>query len=231
MEANRYTIRKITQELADVRSYAFDFGNAPFEFEPGQFVIFTLDADLQAPLTISSSPTERSQFEVTVKRTGNFGARFYDTMKAGDSVSVGRPMGQFKLDRKAAAPICFIGRDYAITAARSFLRFLWETGSSRRLTVLHEISGFDQALYDAEFRKYQAGERFTRLLLLDQPTRPPGWTGPVSRVTDQLLKGLFVESPDTVFYAVGEGTDIGFYKTQLQAAGIPKTNFLLERWS
>ncbi len=231
MNPSRFQIRKVTQELSDVRSYAFDFGNSRFDFEPGQFVIVTLGPELQAPLTISSSPTEPGQFEITVKRTGNFGTRFYDTMTAGDEVSLSRPMGQFKLDRQAVSPVCFIGRDYAITAARSFLRFLWETGSPRRLTLLHEISGFDQVLFDAEFRRYPPGERFTRLLLLDQPTRPPGWTGPVSRVTDQLLKGLFVESPDTRFYAVGEGSDIGFYKNQLQAAGIPKTSFLLERWS
>lgn len=231
METNRYTIRKITQELSDVRSYVIDVGKGSFEFEPGQFVIVTLGDDLQAPLTISSSPTEEGRFEVTVKRTGNFGTRFYDTVETGDLVTVGRPMGNFKLDRTAAAPICFMGRDYTITAARSFLRFLWGTWSSRRLTILHEISGFDQVLFDAEFRRYPEGDRFTRLLLLDQATRPPGWTGPVCRVTDQLLKGLYAESPDTLFYGVGEGTDIGFYKTQLQAAGIPKSSFLLERWS
>lgn len=231
MEPLRYTIRKITQELADVRSYAFDFGVNAFDFDPGQFVIVTMSDALQAPLTLSSSPTEKSHFELTVKRTGNFGTKFYDSMKAGDSVAIGRPMGQFKLHRTAATPVCFVGRDYAITAARSFLRFLSDTGTTRRFTILHEISGFDQALFDAEFRKHHLGDQFTRLLLLDQPTRPPGWTGPVSRVTDQLLKGLFVESPDTMFYAVGEGADVGFYKTQLQAAGIPKANFMLERWS
>lgn len=231
MKINRFTVRKITQEMTDVRTYTFGYGPYPFEFEPGQFAIVHLNNDIQGPLTFSSSPTDKGQFEMTVKRTGNFGTRFYDTIRAGDPVPIATPMGKFILEREKAYPVCFIGRDYAITAARSFHRFLVATPPVRQFTLLHEISGFDQVLYDAEFRNHPVFEGFTRILTLDQPTRSGGWTGPLGRVTPRMFQGLYEESPDIRFYAAGEGIDIAFYKNQLQTAGIPKSNVLVERWS
>jgi glycine betaine catabolism B len=229
MTINRFSVRKITQELEDVRTYTVGFGPSGFDFQPGQFSIVRLSEDVQGPLTLIPHQDDERAFEVTVKRTGNFGARFYDSVRAGDPLQFGIPMGKFVLENNAS-PICFLGRDYTIPAARAFLRTLQRRKDPRSMTLIHEITGVDQLMYDSEFRE-ETSPQFTRVLVLDKPIRPNGWTGPVGRVTENMVGALYGESRETVFYAVGEGADMNYYRQIFEKAGIPRELLRLERWS
>ncbi|OYT71333.1 MAG: hypothetical protein CFK52_08190 [Chloracidobacterium sp. CP2_5A] len=231
METRSYTLRRIIQETSDVRSLVFDFGDRPFAFTPGQFVIFHLDAERQAPLTISSSPHDQKYFQVTVKRTGNFGARLYDQAQPDQTYSIGEPMGQLKLDTAVDDPACFIGADYCIPAARSFFYYILLRQPQRRLTLFHEVTDASQILYDNEFKHFEQNSPLTRVLILNQPTRPPGWTGGLGRVSPVMLRSLYLENPNTKFYAAGEYPEIKFYQQVFQSAEIPKQNITVERWS
>ncbi len=231
METHPYTLRRIIQETPDVRSFIFDFGDHPFGFTPGQFVIVHLDAERQAPLTISSSPHDQKYFQLTVKRTGNFGTQFYDRMQIGDAVSIGRPMGQLKLQTDSLDPVCFIGCDYCIPAARSFFYYLLVRQPERRLTLFHEVTDPSQILYDGEFRHFEQNSPLTRVLLLNQATRPAGWLGGLGRITPVMVKSLYLENPNTKFYVAGEYPEVKFYQQILQSAEIPKTSIFVERWS
>lgn len=231
MQTQPYTVRRIIQETPDVRSFIFEFGEHPFDFTPGQFVIFHLDADRQAPLTISSSPHDQKYFQVTVKRIGNFGTRFYDQVQVGDTLSVGRPMGQLKLQTDSLDPVCFVGMDYCIPAARSFFYYILMRQPQRRLTLFHELSDPNQILYNNEFRYFDQNSPLTRVLILNQPTRPAGWNGGLGRVTPVMLRALYLENPKTKFYAAGEHPEIKFYQQAFQSAEIPKQNIVVERWS
>ncbi len=230
METHPYTLRRIIQETPDVRSFIFDFGERPFAFMPGQFVIFHLD-DSQAPLTISSSPHDQKYFQVTVKRTGNFGTQFYDRMQVGDTVRIGPPMGQLKLQTDNSEPVCFIGCDYCIPAARSFFYYILVRQPERRITLLHEVSDPNQILYDNEFKHFEQSSPLTRVVLLNQPTRPAGWFGGLGRITPIMVRSLYLENPNTKFYVAGEYPEVKFYQQTLQSAEIPKTSIFVERWS
>ncbi len=231
MKTNSYVLRRIIQETPDVRSFIFDFGDSPFSFTPGQFVIFRLDDKRQAPLTLSSSPHDQKYFQVTVKRTGNFGTRFYDQMQVGDAVSIGEPMGNLKLDVNASDPVCFIGSDYCIPAARSFFYYILIRQPQRRITLFHELTDPSQALYDNEFKHFDQNSPLTRVLILNQLIRPPGWMGGLGRITPVMLRSLYLENPNTKFYAAGEYPETKFYQQALQSAEIPKQSIVVERWS
>ncbi len=231
MKTQPYTVRRIVQETSDVRSYILEFGDHPFSFTPGQFVIFNLNANQQAPLTISSSPHDQKYFQVTVKRIGNFGTQFYDNVQIGDTLYASEPMGQFKLQTENLDPICFIGRDYCITAARSFFYYLLIQQPQRRMTLFHEISDPDQILYQNEFKFFEQNSPLTRILILDQPNRPAGWNGGLGRLTPIMLRSLYLENTNTKFFAAGEHAEIKFYQQLFQSAEIPKQNIAVERWS
>ncbi|MGQ9896410.1 MAG: ferredoxin--NADP reductase [Acidobacteriota bacterium] len=238
MEIRSYVLQRIIQETSDVRSFIFDFGEHPFDFIPGQFVIVHLNAECQAPLTISSSPHDRKYFQVTVKRTGNFGTQFYDQMRVGEKVSIGRPMGQLKLQIDSLDPVCFIGCDYCIPAARSFFYYMLVRQPQRRLTLFHEITDPNQILYDKEFQHFEQNSPLTRVLLLNQQTspvnqqtRPAGWFGGLGRITPIMVKSLYAENSSTKFYVAGEYAEVKFYQQTLQLAEIPKTSIFVERWS
>lgn len=231
MDAYPYTLRRIIQETSDVRSFVFDFGDRPFSFIPGQFVIFHLDDKCQAPLTISSSPHDQKYFQVTVKRIGNFGTRFYDQMQVGTTVLVGPPTGQFKLQTDSYDPVCFIGRDYCIPAVRSFLYHILVRQPERHITLFHEITDPTQILYDNEFKHFEKDGPMTRILILTQTTRPAGWFGGLGRITPLMVKSLYIENTSTKFYIAGEYPEVKFYQQVLQSAEIPKSSIFVERWS
>ncbi|MCS7080102.1 MAG: hypothetical protein NZ585_08635 [Chloracidobacterium sp.] len=231
MSTRPYTVCRIIQETTDVRSFIFDFGEYPFSFTPGQFAVFHLNAERQACLTFSSSPHDQKYFQVTVKRIGNFGTQFYDQVKVGDIIHVTEPMGQLKLQTDSLDPVCFIGMDYCIPAARSFFYYILTRQPERRLTLFHELTDSSQILYDDEFKHFEKNSPLTRILILNQPTRPVGWVGGLGRVTPVMLRSLYLENPNTKFYAAGEYPEIKFYQQTFQSAGIPKSNITVERWS
>ncbi|MFQ3580671.1 MAG: FAD-binding oxidoreductase [Chloracidobacterium sp.] len=231
METKPYTIRRILQETPDVRSFILEFGDHPFSFTPGQFTVVHLNAECQAPLTISSSPHDQKYFQFTVKRTGNFGTQFYDQAQIGDTVSIGEPMGQLKLQTDTLDPVCFLGSDYCIPAARSFFYYILIRQPQRKMTLFHEVTSLDQVLYDNEFKHFEQNSPLTRVVLLNQPNRPAGWAGGLGRITPVMLRSLYLENPKTKFYAAGEFAEVKFYQQLLQAAEIPKQSTFVERWS
>ncbi|HMZ80893.1 MAG TPA: FAD-dependent oxidoreductase [Acidobacteriota bacterium] len=232
-EAKSFVVQKITQELADVRSYTFHFGLMRFQFEPGQFVVASLDSkgiDAQGALTLSSSPLHPTAFELTVKRSGGFGTTFYDTVEEGDIISIGSAKGPFMLPREGTQPVCFISRDYCIPAARSYYRFLTDTKATRPFLLLHEITNPTQILYHQEFTR-PAWNGFARLIFLDSPTKPANWTGPHTRITRSIIQRIIKRPDDTLFFITGEGPVIKYYKEQFEGLNLPPRNIHYERWS
>lgn len=227
-----YIVQHVKQELKDVRTYTFDFGLSRFHFDPGQFVIVALPTDetVQGALTLCSSPLNAKEFELTLKRSGDFGAQFFDQVRAGDIVRIGKPTGPFKIDPRDTRPICFIARDYCIPAARSIYRFLNETQSGRPFCLLHEISGFDQVLYNKELA-VPSIKNYARWITLDQPNPPANWPGPKGRVTADLVRKALKNPLETLYYITGEGPDVKHFKQVLDELHIPSLNIRQERWS
>ncbi|MBL8150591.1 MAG: hypothetical protein JNN15_11750 [Blastocatellia bacterium] len=232
-ETFHYIVQHIHQDLADVRSYTFDFGLSPFRFEPGQFVVGSIDYHserLQAALTLSSSPTNRESFELTVKRTGNFGTKFYDVVQEGDVIEMTQPSGPFKLDINDTRPIFFIGRDYTVPAARGFYRYLVETNSTRPFALVHEISSPNELLYNEEFSSGKL-KTFVRFAMLDAEIRPEGWRGLMGRISAPIIEKIVKQLNNTVFYVSAEGVDMKYFKAELAKLPIDPQNIHLERWS
>jgi hypothetical protein len=99
------------------------------------------------------------------------------------------------------------------------------------MTLFHEVTDPSQVLYDSEFKHFEQNSPLTRVILLNQPTRPAGWFGGLGRVTPVMVRSLYLENPNTKFYAAGEYPEIKFYQQVLQSAEIPKTSIFVERWS
>jgi ferredoxin-NADP reductase len=225
-------VQHISQELADARTYGFSYGMSPFEFEAGQAVVVGVPdfPGVEGTVTISSSPTHRSSFELTIKRAGEFGAKFYDTVKIGDMISLRQPSGDFCLRAEETHPLCFLARDGAVTAARSFYHYLSDQKSTRRFTLLHELSDPGQQLFHYEFDQPQL-EHFHYHLTLDQPERPPSWNGSMGPVTPELIARVVPEPMTTLFYVAGERKDADYFRQQLAALAVPAEWVRCDYWS
>lgn len=221
--AYTYIIQAVQQELEDVRSYEFAYGLQPFEFYPGQFVVAVLPSapKTTAAITLSSSPMNRSQFRLTLKRTGDFGTRFYDSAQTGDLVKMRPPAGAFRLEPTDNRPLCYIARDYTTTGAMSFCQYLADIQSTREVYLVHECTSPQQAL----FRQAFEGLSLSRLKYT------PMAVGKGEEVTAAWIEANIPDLVRTVFYAAGEGLDVKRWKQVLLDAAIPATSIRTERWS
>ncbi|WP_407667938.1 NO-inducible flavohemoprotein [Paraburkholderia acidipaludis] len=118
-------------------------------FEPGQYVSVTrfvdrLGVDQPRQYSLSDAPHGR-WLRISVKREagreqvepGHVSNLMHDGVEEGAIVHVSAPMGEFTLDRKAAAPVVLMSGGVGITPMASMLATLVAEGSARPVTFVH----------------------------------------------------------------------------------------------
>jgi len=89
------TLQEITQETSDIKTFRLalrDGAELPFEFEPGQFGVFSVFGKGEAPFGIANSPTRAGYIECSVKRVGKVTNALHD-LSVGDVVGFRGPYG------------------------------------------------------------------------------------------------------------------------------------------
>ena len=231
-----YQIQDITPETTGVYTYRFQFDGQRMHFLPGQFVVAQRQsAGKKASVTFSSRPGDPEGFSLTLKRMGEFGTEFCDNAKVGDAISMVGPTGPFAIDIYQRKPICFLGRDYSVSAARSALleregQRLQEGKIPRgKFFMMHELSAPEEQLFAEDFQGDAPG--FFYLPVLDPAYVGPTRDFPKSRLTAEFIQENIPDLRSTDFYICAEGVDAKFYKAELGKLGIPKTQIHVERWS
>lgn len=216
-----FLIQQVIQENPQVRSFRCEFGLSRFHFWPGQFaVVRHLERpEVRASLTFSTGPDDE-HFEFTLKRSGDFGTRVYDEAKAGDLLCITQPAGGVALQpAHLGAPVCFIGRDHCVPAARGFLRWLKGQPGVHPLTVIHELSSPEESLYSEEFASFVNAQQLRYKPL------------PAESLSTDMLDELFADSETPWFFVHGEASDARRFRELLQLRGVSKERMLVERWS
>ena len=216
----RYILQDVIEENESVRSYLFYYGLTPFQFSPGQFVVTRLgeSGPFRASLSLSSSANDRDKFELTVKRTGDFGTHFFDNAQVGSLVLMTQPSGPFVLDAQDTSPICFVGCDYSIPSARSFLRTLRENQSNRPFVLIQELTAESEVLFGAEFK--------------DPHYRHFSWkTVAKGGLTAEYLSKELLDPKVWSFYVQAEGVEAKTYQNVIRSLGVEPARLRVERWS
>ena len=125
----RIHLKERRLETTEVISFIFDLGGQPFEYQPGQYVFYELDA-LDFPdergnrrhFTISSSPTEKGIVMLTTRMRGS---GFKETLRhapLGYELSIGPPLGRFIMPKEEKRPHVFVAGGLGVTPFRSILQ-------------------------------------------------------------------------------------------------------------
>ncbi len=119
-------------------------------FVPGQFLVFKLPAPnergfLLRNYSISSAPSRRGFYRITVKRESAPGAALpdgagscylHDQVAVGDILIADGPRGEFQLDRTSARPVVLLSGGVGLTPVVSMLHAL-TADSGRRVYFIH----------------------------------------------------------------------------------------------
>lgn len=223
MQSNRseteYIVQDVIEAADQVRVYRFLHGLVPLAFEPGQFVVARLPEapDQRASLTLASAPADPNGFELMVKRTGEFGAHFYDRVDIGSSVLLTQPTGPFYPD-DGDTPLCYVGHDYTVPAVRSLLLHYRGLGKRRPVVLLHEVADPSRVVFAEDFA--QAAETGFRWVTL-----PPGG------LTTEAVREHLDDLASYRFFVQAEGAECKRMAATLSELGVDKGRLLKERWS
>jgi len=87
------TVEAVDRMNVTERYVRLSMDDGPMDFVPGQFVEVSIAGIGEAPITISSSPTQGAEFELVVRRIGNVTNAIHN-LQTGDKIGIRGPLGK-----------------------------------------------------------------------------------------------------------------------------------------
>lgn len=222
----RIRLKERRPETADVISFVFDLGGQEFEYRPGQFVYYELDA-LAFPdergnrrhFTISSSPTEKGIIMFTTRMRGS---GFKETLRhapLGYELTVETPDGLFVMPEGETRRQVFITGGIGVTPFRSILRYAVDTNAPISGLMLY----FNRAASDIVFRDElekisRQMPTFSVVNVLSQPE--DGWTGERGVLNEPLLRKYVPDIEQVVFWISGPPPMVSACRSLIEQIGV-----------
>jgi ferredoxin-NADP reductase len=193
MPAEPFDVRLVAARALtpSVRELVFEReGEAPFTFDPGQWVNLVLPlpgGEVKRAYSIASPPEAGSRrFEIAVTRvTGGPGSHFLHDLPEGEMLRAIGPHGLFTRRTDEPAPSIFIGTGTGVTPLRSMLRAAIAAGSTAPLWLLFGARHETDILYRDELTALARRHPNVRYdITLSRPG--PGWSGRTGYVQAHL---------------------------------------------
>ncbi len=226
-------ITKIVQETPDVRTFRYDWNGNEFDVKTGQFITvnFLDDPKTRRAYSLSNCALDRGYFEVTVKRMGNFGTRFYDNAREGMKMCVLPPTGKFLPPINSSKDLFMMAGGSGVTPFRGFVREISRRGLPTKMTLMYSVRVPQDIIFNDEFRKLEAANpNFRFLVTCTRATPEQQWTGRVGRMDSNWILENTRDRENTVYYTCGTNDLIDSMAKLLAEAGVPKDHIVFEKW-
>jgi NAD(P)H-flavin reductase len=188
---------------------------------PGQFVEVSIAGLGEAPISISSSPTQKG-FELVVRHVGSL-TKAIHKLEAGQKVGIRGPFGStYPIEQAKGKDLVFICGGIGLVPQRSFIRYVLDNRKDYgKVTVLLGTKCYDMRLFREEIAMWQ--ERKDMVLMETIDEAHDCWDGNVGVVTTLIPK---VESdlPKSLLLVCGPPVMYKFVLMALAEAEVPEKN-------
>jgi sulfhydrogenase subunit gamma (sulfur reductase) len=182
------SVKAISQMNTTEKYLRLMMDDEPFDFIPGQFVEISLAGIGEAPITISSSPTDTDGFELVVRKIGNVSGAIH-RLKTGDKVGIRGPLGGgvYPVEEAKGRNVVFICGGIGLVPQRSFINYVLDNRSDYGdVAVLQGTKSYDLRLFTSEIDAWSKRGDVQMLETLDEGC--PQWQGNVGVVTKLIPK-------------------------------------------
>jgi ferredoxin-NADP reductase len=162
------------------------------DYRPGAYFWVELpdrgDSDekgLRRHISLVTSPTEDVVGLATRLRDTAF-KRTLAGLAVGDVVEVEEPKGSFLLPEETDADYVFVAGGIGITVFRSMLRYIRDTGSGHRVTLVYSNRDRESAAFLDELTELERA--LPGLTLVLTMTEDDGWDGEARRIDAAMLR-------------------------------------------
>ncbi len=171
-----------------VRFTMDDSGAPGFDFIPGQFVEVSIAGIGEAPITISSSPTQKDGIEMVIRRIGNV-TKAVHKLKAGDKIGIRGPLGNgtYPVDEVKGQNLVFICGGIGLVPQRSFINYVLDKRDDYgEVTILLGTKCYSQRFFQSELEQWLARDDIHFMETIDEAH--DCWNGNVGVVTTLIPK-------------------------------------------
>jgi len=195
------------------------------DHEPGQFVMVSLLGIGEVPISVCSSPSKRSSFELCVRAVGKV-TRSLHKLKAGDEIGIRGPYGKgFPIRILEGNDLLLIAGGLGLAPLRSLITYVLD--NRRDFGKVHLLFGCKEPkemLFSDELEKWNERTDLHYACTVDRAA--PEWAGNVGVITT-LIPGVDIEPARTFAAVVGPPVMYNFVIKELISKGIPARQILL----
>ncbi len=191
------------------------------DYTPGQFVEVSIAGIGEAPISISSSPTQKGM-ELVVRNVGGM-TRLIHKMEAGAKLGIRGPYGStYPVEAAKGKDLVFICGGIGLVPQRSFIRYVLDNRKDYgKVTILLGTKCYDMRLYREEIALWQERKDLTVLETIDEAH--DCWDGNVGVVTT-LIPKIESDLPKSVVMICGPPVMYKFVLMALAEAETPTEN-------
>lgn len=214
-------VRKLT-ELETHYRLRLENG-AALEHAPGQFVQVSLLGVGECPISICSSPTRGSTFELCVRRVGEVTEAIH-RLRPGDIIGVRGPLGRgFNVRELHGHDMLVVAGGCALAPARSLIQYVLDRRDRfGEFHVLYGARAPAELLFTDDLEQWSAATNTRCLVTVDRSDA--AWRGHVGVVTRLFSQLPQLNRAQTKVAVIGPPVMFKFVMLELIERGIPERN-------
>lgn len=215
-QPNVLEIIDIIEETADIKTFRLA---TDISYKPGQFGLYSVFGEGEAPFCISSTPTKSGYIECSVKRVGKVTTAIHN-LDIGDKIGFRGPYGNsFPIELFKGKNLFFIGGGIGLAPLRSLLLYCLDKREDFcDISLLYGARSVDDIVYKGEISEWK--ERIDVILTVDPGGETRDWDGRVGFVP-QILEELSPKTEDTFVITCGPPIMIRLVCMVLEKLGFP----------
>jgi len=204
-----------------------DSGKA-LNHDPGQFVEVSLMGVGEAPISIASSPDEKT-FDLVVRKVGEVTNKLHE-LKKGDKLGIRGPFGNgFDIESLKGKDILFIAAGLGLPPLRSLITYVLDANHRKDFGKVYILCGCREpceVLYNDEIKQWSSVDDVTILRTVDKCPEGECWEGDIGLITKLIPKAKF-DTKNTNCIIVGPPVVYPFCIQILRDLGVPENHIIV----
>ena len=220
------TVVKADAMNATEKYLKLSMDDGQFDYVPGQFVEISLAGIGEAPITITSSPTQTGGFELVVRKIGNVTNAIHN-LKTDDKIGIRGPLGDgmYPVQEAKGKNLVFICGGLGLVPQRSFINYVLDNRDDYgEVTILQGTKCYDQRLFASEIAAWEARDDVVMLETLDEPDER--WKGNVGVVTT-LIPQIKTDLSSAIVSVCGPPVMYKFVLMAIEEFNVPHESIYL----
>jgi NAD(P)H-flavin reductase len=203
----------------------------PLGHQPGQFVQVSVLGYGEAPISVCSSPTCDSSFQLCVRPVGNVSRAIYN-LSVGDWIGIRGPYGKgyFPVNALKNRDALILAGGIGLAPLRSLIDFVRDRREEYgRLIIVYGSKTPQTLLFNADLAAWSNDPKVELYVTVDEPDEH--WTGRTGVITEPLKEEIDIDAPNTIAVATGPPVMFKFVAMELFKKGMQADHiyFSLER--